>query len=642
MVATYLAGLNTAQLQAVEHPAHVPLQILAGPGSGKTRVLTCRIVHLILHHGMQPSSLCAVTFTNKAAGEMRTRITKLIGQGKTDQIKMGTFHALCAKFIRRHAGKAGVRGNFTICDADESKKILKKSLKRYAEELGTIEMVPDVNFMVGKISKAKAQGLSPRDLIRDINPESLHPKDIVTRIVSKIYEEYQRTLAQNNSLDFDDLLVKGVHLFRDYPEVAAWCKHILVDEFQDTNTIQYQLMKYIAAANNCVTIVGDPDQSIYGWRSAEVENIRRMKHDFPSVACVLLEQNYRSTGAILAASVAIVAEDKDRLPKTLFTTHPTGPLPLLHQFENGRDEGQFIALEVKRIIAYTGGMLNHNDFAILLRYNSLSRTIERELQKERIPHKVLGGRKFFERMEIKDLLAYLQLVDNPEYVPAFVRIINVPPRSIGAKTVEQILAKAKQMKISPMEVVIRIHEGKIPDTKPPLKRKVTDFVDAIRLLRERAEQHCSTSILIPKLIQSIDYEEYLKKYDKDFEERWMNVEELMNFAAETETQPAHNVHMGLPPVGDDPMDDTPLRTFLQTSMLSTDSDAAEDDKTPKITIATCHAAKGLEWPVVFVPSVESGVFPAARAEDIEEERRLLYVACTRAQNYLSITHAQSR
>ncbi|TCD65239.1 hypothetical protein EIP91_002947 [Steccherinum ochraceum] len=644
MGATYIAGLNPAQLQAVEHSPTIPLQILAGPGSGKTRVLTTRIAHLILYHGLQPSSLCAVTFTNKAAGEMRTRLEKLIGKGKTDQIHMGTFHSLCARFLRRHADKVGIRGNFTICDADESKKLIKKSLKQYAADFDAVgEGLPDPGSVANKISQAKAKGLSPRDLLKEIPAKSLRLKDVTARVVAEIYGEYQRILRKSNSLDFDDLLVFGVRLFREHTDVGAWCKHILVDEFQDTNTIQYELMKSISAASKCVTIVGDPDQSIYGWRSAEIENIRRMTQDYTSVAQVLLEQNYRSTGAILAASVAIVAEDKKRMPKTLYTSHPSGSRPCLYGHENERDEGLFIALEIKRLIAYTGGMLDHNDFAILLRYNSLSRVLERELQKEGVPIRMLGGRKFFDRIEIKDLLAYLQLVDNPQYVPAFVRVINVPARAIGPKTVEQILARATELRISPMEVVQRIHEGKMPDTKPPVKRKVGDFVDAIRLLRERAEQHCSPSILIPKLVQIIEYEEHLKKTHKDYEERILNVEELMNFAAETETLGSGDImDPDAPAPTDDPMEDTPLRSFLQASMLSTDTDTAEDDKSPKVTVATCHAAKGLEWPVVFLPAVEQGVFPASRAEDPEEERRLLYVACTRAQCYLTLTFCEKR
>ncbi|OCH89587.1 UvrD-helicase-domain-containing protein [Obba rivulosa] len=655
MSARHLSRLNEAQLRAVLHPPNVPLQILAGPGSGKTRVLTSRIAHLIEQHKIQPSSICAVTFTNKAAKEMRERLTNLIGKDQTEQIKLGTFHALCALFLRRHASIIGLDGNFSICDADESKKVVTKLLKAHKETLAGPSSIISEGNVLSLISKAKAKGYSPEEFHRFLgrgDPSTDYA------VIAEIYAEYEKTLRQSNSLDFDDLLVFGVRLFA-HQRVVEWCKHVLVDEFQDTNTMQYELMRHIAASSRCVTVVGDPDQSIYGWRSAEIENLERMERDFPSTTQIMLEQNYRSTGSILSTCMAIISQDKGRIEKTLRTSNPAGFTPVLKRFPTEHEEASFVATEIKRLIAFTGGMLTWNDFVILLRMSSLSRTLEAALQREGIPCRVLAGHKFFDRLEVKDLLAYLQLVDNPYFVPAFSRVINTPSRTIGEKTVAEILAQADKRRISPVDLVERIHDGSIPDIKPPVRKKLASFVQTIRSLRLRAQEGESTSELIRHLLDLTEYEAWLRKTQPDWDSRWENVQELINFASEVErTTPApREDHSSKEQPAEwtdsqaefdtdalaDAGGETPLRLFLQASMLSTDVEAQdESEKTPKVTIATCHAAKGLEWPVVMIPAVEKGIFPSARAEDIEEERRLLYVACTRAQGLLYLTHADSR
>ncbi|KAH7915664.1 P-loop containing nucleoside triphosphate hydrolase protein [Hygrophoropsis aurantiaca] len=648
---SWLDALNKEQSDCVQHSPNGPLQILAGPGSGKTKVLTSRIAFLIMHHGLSPSSICAVTFTNKAANEMRARLVKLIGKDRTAQVRMGTFHSICALFLRKHATSVGLDGNFTICDADESKKLISNLLKSHKDFLTSKDISLKEGTVLSMISKAKAKGQGPDDLI----PQKLHAaktaqrtmspiQDDIQRIVAEIYKCYEKTLRQSNSLDFDDLLVFGVKLFSQHPGLARWCHHVLVDEFQDTNTTQYELMRCIAAANQCVTVVGDPDQSIYGWRSAEIANLAKMRNDFANVSQIFLEQNYRSTGSILAASIAMISQDKSRIPKTLRTTHSLGPRPVLRPFPSEHDEASFIAYEIKRLVAQTGGMLTYGDFVVLLRYNAISRSIESALQKERIPNRILGGHKFFERAEIKDLLAYLQLVDNPQFEPAFSRAINIPSRGIGEKSLAEILSRATKLNISPLAVIERICDSKIPDLKVSVKRKASPFIAIVRTLKKLAAKRTSPADLITHLLKLTDYEDHLKRTQPDWDTRWENVQELINFASETTAGP---VSMSDPGASQDSLsgsdnDETPLRLFLQSSMLSSEGDTSNADDNEKVTLATCHAAKGLEWPVVIIPAVEGGTFPFYRTDDIDEERRLLYVACTRAQALLYLTHSSKR
>ncbi|KAF8071911.1 P-loop containing nucleoside triphosphate hydrolase protein [Lyophyllum atratum] len=654
--ASLLVGLNPAQLKAVQYAPEFPIQILAGPGSGKTKVLTSRIGYLILHHSIPPSSICAVTFTNKAANEMRERLTKLIGKRRTEELKMGTFHALCARFLRIHATLVGLDTNFTICDADESKKIIASSLKKQKEYLEDKNLSLTEGTVLSMISKAKAKGQTAIDILSRVRiackephglPRSIEktgPLSDIEYIVGVIYDEYERILRRNNALDFDDLLLYGVKLFAAYEHTVSWCRYVLVDEFQDTNTTQYDLMVYLARHKR-VTVVGDPDQSIYGWRSAEVTNLAKMCKDFNGTQKILLEENYRSTASILAASLAIVAQDKTRIQKYLHTSHPAGSTPFLRAFVTEHAEAQFIAIEIKRLIAHMGGVLRWGDFAILLRFNALSRTIESALQKNGIPSKVLGGHKFFERQEIKNVLAYLQLVDNPSFNPALVRAANVPSRGIGEKTLQEIAARAEKSGVSQLTIMEGICDGRLPDIKPTARRKLTPFVKAIRTLRDLADKGTSPADLIRRLLDLVEFENHLRKTQPDWESRWENVKELITFASEVET---NIIAVEEGPSPDTEADastskDTPLRLFLQASMLSSAGDnQSEEDSKDKVTISTCHAAKGLEWPVVMVPSTEQGTFPFARSEDVEEERRLLYVACTRAQGLLYLSYSESR
>ncbi|KAF9507163.1 hypothetical protein BS47DRAFT_1304360 [Hydnum rufescens UP504] len=656
--AEYLRSLNPAQHQAVTHDPSVPLQILAGPGSGKTRVLTCRVAHLVDHYSISPEDICAVTFTNKAANEMRERLKKLIGPERTMSLVMGTFHAICAKLLRIYGTRIYLNANFSICDADESKRIIKDLLKPHLAVVRDVPLTLKPAQVLSEISHFKAKGITPSQAklaaVGTGHNFALNAISENSRIIAEVYEEYAKELKSTNSLDFDDLLIFGVQLLKTDPNIVKNTRHVLVDEFQDTNAIQFELMELLASANKCISIVGDPDQSIYGWRSADVENLQKMKTRLPTTVQIFLEENYRSTAGILRVCLAIISEDKKRIPKTLYTSHGNGPLPILNKCEDERAEGIFLAKEIRRLVAYSGGSFGYGDFVVLLRYNALSRTIETAFQREGIPHRFLGGKKFFERLEVKDLLAYLQVVDNPTFTPAFVRVVNIPKRGIGNKSIEELVAQAKKNGISPMAMVEGIVSDDIPDTKPPLRRKVAPFVKVILELRKQAKKGEYADELIRNLLELIEYQEHLKSTQPDWETRWENVRELITFASQMEppsyteddeSPPATDAELNVgPPAELNRGNITPLRHFLESSMLSTDTQTAEEEANkPKVIISTCHAAKGLEWPVVFVLLVfEGGAFPFARSEDHDEERRLLYVACTRAQGLLYLTHCQTR
>ncbi|KAG9030179.1 hypothetical protein FRB95_004272 [Tulasnella sp. JGI-2019a] len=595
---------------------------------------------------------------------MRYRLKPLIGEPNTNALIMGTFHAICTKYLRKHGKVIELQNNFSICDSDETKKIISKLLKGYASELKSKSLEMKDFFIMSCISKAKSKALSPDDL----SVEAERDNDDVKRIVTQIYEEYEATLKRNNSLDFDDLLVYGMRLFQKSPRILEGCRHVLVDEFQDTSVLQYELVKLFADASNCLTIVGDPDQSIYGWRAAEIENLHKMAKDFLSTHQIHLEENYRSTATILAASHAIVSQDKARIAKGLFTSEGNGSPPVLQSCYNEHAEADFIADEIKRMMAHSGGMLDWNDFVILLRYNALSRPIESAFQKAGIPTRMLAGVRFFDRVEIKDILGYLQLVDNPSYNPAFNRIVNVPARSVGDKSLAEIEAIAKSKGWSNMETAEKICQGAVSskDTRVTnkLRKDLPSFIKTIKTLRQLAADGAPVPDLIRRLTDLISYEAYLEKAHSDWESRWENIRELINFAEETsnstqsedlpKAEPGRKEFIleddgsltqtteGEPNIKIDD-GETPLRRFLQASSLSTDTQSSESDSnSAKVTISTCHAAKGLEWPVVFVPSTEQGTFPFYRTDDTHEERRLLYVACTRAQTLLYLTYAQSR
>lgn len=742
----YLASLSEAQREAVTAPADEPLQILAGPGSGKTRVLVSRVAWLNQHHAINPRDLIVVTFTNKAANEMRVRLTKLIGAHRTSLLAMGTFHAMCAKYLRQYASLVGIGNNFSICDADESKKVIKAIIKEKASVLASRGAPPNLRpeVCMSEISRAKARNLDPQAYLSSLNEiqatssTSRRPEStVIRRAAAEVYKHYAEHLRKNNALDFDDLLVYGLKLFSEHPRVIANVRHVLVDEFQDTNTIQYTLMACLAGrggGRGAVSIVGDPDQSIYGWRSAEVGNLDRMANEFkvwsPNnvVRRVFLEQNYRSTGHILQTAKAIIESSSSRIDRGLYTSHANGPSVVLKQFNSAQMEASFIATEVKRLVAHTGGLFDYDDFAILLRFNALSREVEQQLLAENIPSRIMGGARFFERKEVKDLLAYLTLADNPQFTPALERVINVPKRAIGDKTVKDLQSLAETEGVRTMTIIERVADAPKPimGIKPNTQKSLRNFVEAVREIRETAMKKAAVADIIQQLMDKVGYQDHLKK-EPDFDQRWENVKELINFSTliamdaqtangvgddgqpsllaqlkqisssmppssvdrsqkrsspdvidllssgdeedvhhspsvkkserkavkESTESKAQRVMTEEHPKAEDPVvdsaDKSPLRIFLEACTLSTDMEQKEDEKgakVPKVTIATAHAAKGLEFPVVFVLAVEEGTYPFYRssgsAEEVDEEARLLYVAITRAQALAYMTYCATR
>ncbi|KAE8214429.1 hypothetical protein CF327_g2166 [Tilletia walkeri] len=546
----YLNCLTTAQRHAVtQHPSQ-SLQILAGPGSGKTRVLTSRAAWMIREGHLQPDRLVLVTFTNKAAREMINRLNVLIGTHRTSQLIIGTFHATCCRFLRQHAQKIGLSNSFTIADIDDVKKLLKSLIQEHAGEMkiGNDPIKPDQ--ALNEISKAKSKNLTAAEYRTSLDPKS--GPDSFKHKIASLYEKYEEAMKKNSALDFDDLLLYGARLLLMHPNITRDIEHVLVDEFQDTNTTQFQLMELLAQHCRSVTTVGDPDQSIYGWRSAEVANLQKMVKNFHGTQRVYLEENFRSTGNIVDAALKVVEQDETRVQKKLFTSHPTGPSIVLKPCRAPDAEAAFIVSEIKRVVAYSGNMLTYDDFVILLRYNALSRVLEAELQKEGVAHRLMGGVKFFDRVEVKDILAYLCLVDNPGYQPAFDRIVNVPRRAIGDKGVREIHAAAEKAKMGPMSLAIYLYEyegagtrkskrgsGKSAHVGESLTGRVRTAMitlgGVIVQLQAMVEEGKKVSEIIEKLLDIVEYRQHLAK-GQDYDSRIENINELINFAIGVEKQ----------------------------------------------------------------------------------------------------------
>ncbi|KAL1921426.1 uncharacterized protein VTP21DRAFT_11142 [Calcarisporiella thermophila] len=631
----YLTELNPAQLTAVTNTAK-SLQVLAGPGSGKTKVLTSRVAWLIEKQGLNPCNVVVVTFTNKAASEMRSRLSsdKLLGQEITDYVVMGTFHSICARYLRKHGGYIKLNSNFVIADASESKNILKKILK----ELNIFER--KVEVYMSEISKAKCNNMSP---------EAIKEKYPFKSDVACVYKAYESKLRENNSLDFDDLLVFALKLFRTEKNILKGVEHVLVDEFQDTNSIQYELVKLFAKASKCLTVVGDPDQSIYLWRSADVANFKKMCKDFSGTEIVRLEQNYRSTASILECAIHVVSKDTDRIAKGLWTSNMRGVLVSVCTTQDQEMEAQLIAQEIARLTHETRQMLHYSDFAVLVRVNVLTRAVEAALQGSGIPYNVVGAYKFFDRMEIKDIIAYLRLVENDRDTLAFERIINVPKREIGPKTIDAILRIATEHQLSPIEVVKNLVAGKsTAEFKRLPKKGLTDFLKTIVTLKQAIDKNVSIPALIYLILEKMGYEEHLRKNYQDADARVENVLELISFATRFECtsstggDPSGEVENG--PIENSV--DSPLSTFLTSASLASDIEYSDERQKNAVTIATLHASKGLEWPCVFVIGCEDGLIPHTRSQNSvaekNEERRLLYVGMTRAKCFLYCTNSLLR
>ncbi len=611
--------LNAAQRQAVEH-AGGPLLVLAGAGSGKTRVLTTRLAHLVERGGVAPNRILAVTFTNKAAGEMRNRVAQLLGQEPAG-LWIGTFHALSARLLRREAPLVGFTSQFTIYDEDDRLSLIKRLLERR----GYSNRAFPPRLIQSMISTAKNRMETPDELAG-------RAEDRTERVAAEIFYELGAALVAANAMDFDDLLLHPLTLFREHPDRLAYYQSrfdaILVDEFQDTNRAQYLLIRQLGQTHRNVCVVGDDDQSIYGWRGASVRNMFDFQKDFPDVHVTRLEQNYRSTQVILDAANGVIQENRGRLGKTLFTTRQGGDLVDVVAAADERDEAEWVAREIRERAA--ADQYPFTSMAILFRTNAQSRALEDALRRTSVPYRVVGAASFYERREVKDLVAYLRLLVNPADNEAFIRCANVPKRGLGLASIAVLQAAAAQWSKSLLETAAVA--DRIVDLRPHAKRTLQEFAGLIDRLRERADRGTPAAML-EDVIEAIDYESYLAAEGVEGMERLENVRELVAAAAEwSEETDAEEVG-------------SPLELFLAGAALTNPTDRVNGDA-DGVTLMTVHTAKGLEWPVVFVTGLEDGLFPLRRAlesaEDTEEERRLAYVALTRAQDRVYLMWARSR
>ena len=609
--------LNDRQCEAVKH-TEGPLLITAGAGSGKTKVLTCRIAHL-LELGVAPYRILAITFTNKAAKEMKERVTNLVG-AQADSIWLSTFHSFCAKLLRFEVdGFHGYTRNFTIYDSSDQLVLVKDCLKKL--NLDDKQFMP--RSVLGTISSAK-------NVLMDAKAFAAKASDFYEQKVADVYALYQEKLRENNAVDFDDLLFLAVRLLQEKEDVRekyqSRFQYILVDEYQDTNHAQYALTKILAARWRNICVVGDADQSIYAWRGADIRNIIDFTRDYPDAASIKLEQNYRSTKTILHAANAVIDNNESRPKKTLWTENPAGNKIIHYQAQTEHDEADYIAG-----VIYNRHEISHEpygDMAILFRTNAQSRVLEEKLMRYAIPYTMVGGTKFYDRKEIKDVLAYLRLLYNPEDSLSLTRIINVPKRNIGATTMEHVAAYAEEQGISLFEALSSTDE--IPVTKRA-KASLENFAAMIFDILNDIEGKDVLS-LIETVIKQTGYGEMLDKeaeHDPQGESRKENVGEFLSVAKD---------YMDSNPEGN-------LQDFLENVALVSDVDDFESSDS-KVTLMTLHAAKGLEFPVVFLTGLDEGLFPHSRTlldpSQVEEERRLAYVGITRAERQLYVTNATTR
>lgn len=617
-----LDTLNPAQREAVEK-TEGPVLILAGAGSGKTRVLTTRIGHLIEDKGVQPANILAITFTNKAANEMRERVEETLESDASD-MWISTFHSCCVRILRKDINRIGYNRSFVIYDSADQVTLVKDCLK----ELNLNDKVFEPKMIISTISGAKDKLYDPKQF------KAMHMNDNRMSKIADVYALYQDRLKRNSALDFDDLIFKTVELLKSDKEVLDYYrnrfKYIMVDEYQDTSKAQYELIKILAKEHQNICVVGDDDQSIYGWRGADIRNILEFEKDYDDVHVVKLEQNYRSTQIILDAANTVISNNIERKRKRLWSEKKDGELIKIQVAQDEIEESDFVADMIAKISREQNR--SYKDFAVLYRANAQSRSVEDALNRSQIPYNIYGGTKFYERKEIKDLIAYLRVIQNPQDDISIKRIINVPRRGIGLRTIEKIEDRASLKQESIYSVLIDIEINSEISTKA--RNSISEFVDnVIGTLRTMREVY-PVSKLIEKVIESIDYYGYideLYKGDKEeAEERKDNVKEFISVAMEFEQN----------------SEEKDLETFLTGVALT--SESSEEEEIDKVSLMTIHTSKGLEFPVVFIVGMEDGLFPIARAvrsmsdSEIEEERRLCYVGITRAKEILYLTLTQKR
>lgn len=614
--------LNPPQKEAVFH-TEGPLLILAGAGSGKTRVLTHRIACLIEERGVNPWNILAITFTNKAASEMRERVDKLIGLDGGG-VWVSTFHSACVRILRRHIDFLGYENNFAIYDTDDQKTLIKEVCRR----LNVDTKIYKERALMSQISHAKDELITPDEM--ELNAAG----DFNQKKVAAVYREYQSALKKNNALDFDDLIVKTVELFQNYPNVLEYYqerfKYIMVDEYQDTNTAQFKFLSLLASRYENLCVVGDDDQSIYKFRGANIGNILGFEHSFPDAKVIRLEQNYRSTQNILDAANQVIANNTERKPKTLWTDNEPGEKVHFRQFLNGFEEAEYVVGEISK--AHREGMCRYNDCAVLYRTNAQSRLFEEKLLLANIPYKIVGGVNFYSRKEIKDLLCYLKTIDNARDDLAVQRILNVPKRGIGATTVSRIQDYAQRMDISFYDA-LRVAE-EVPSIGRSLS-KIDGFVTFIQSLKSKAQAY-TVRELLEEVITLTGYVDELEA--EDTEEARARIENIDELISKTEAYQEAMEERDEPAT---------LSGFLEEIALVADIDSV-DPSQDYVLLMTLHSAKGLEFQRVFLTGMEDGIFPSYMTitcgdpSEMEEERRLCYVGITRAMKQLTLSCAQQR
>ncbi len=617
-----LTGMNDKQAEAVQ-TTEGPLLIMAGAGSGKTRVLTHRIAYLIDEKMVNPWNILAITFTNKAAREMRERAMAL--NPATSETLIATFHSMCVRILRREADHIGYNRNFTIVDPGEQRTLMKRILKN----LNLDPKKWNERAILGTISNAK------NDLLDEVAYEH-QAGDMYTQIVAKCYKAYQEELRRSEAMDFDDLIMMTLRLFDKNPDVLAYYQqryqYIHVDEYQDTNHAQYQLVKLLASRFKNICVVGDADQSIYGWRGADMQNILDFEKDYPEAKVVLLEENYRSTKKILQAANEVIKNNRNRRPKKLWTQNDDGEQIVYYRANDERDEAVFVASTINNIIREEGK--NFKDFAVLYRTNAQSRTIEEALLKSNIPYTMVGGTKFYSRKEIRDVISYLNLIANPSDNISFERVVNEPKRGVGPGTLEKIRNFAYEQNMCLLDASANIMLSPI---KGKAAQGVYDFANMILNLRDQLDGLSITETVEAVLDKSGYLDALSMQQTLESQARIENIEEFMSVTKnfdETNTDETED-ETGIDRLG----------RFLNDLALIADTDDG-DIEAAEVTLMTLHAAKGLEFPVVFLIGMEEGVFPLSRAseepDELEEERRLAYVGITRAEEILFLTNANTR
>lgn len=617
-----LTGLNKEQKAAVQ-ATEGPLLIMAGAGSGKTRVLTHRIAYLIEEKGVAAHNVLAITFTNKAAREMKDRVESLVGP-ESKYIWVSTFHSMCVRILRRDIERIGYSRNFIILDSSDQQTVIKQVLK----DLNLDPKIYDPRAMIGRISNMKNELITPEENQATAG-KSMNPYEID---VASIYQAYQTTLRKNEALDFDDLIMQTIHLFKRVPDALEYYQnrfqYIHVDEYQDTNHAQYYLVNQLANRFKNLCVVGDSDQSIYAWRGANIQNILSFEEDYANAQVIMLEQNYRSSKSILDAANKVIENNPGRKPKNLWTDNPDGKKINYYQAASERDEAYFITETIQNKLQETDHL--PGDFAVLYRTNAQSRAIEDAFMKSSINYQMIGGQRFYERKEIKDLIAYLRLITNPHDDLSFERVVNVPKRGVGATSVERLRNYAIQADISLYQAA---KEVDFTGVSKRAANSIAEFQELIETLHKQ-EDYLTATDLVNEVLDKSGYEEMLKS-EKSLESqsRLENLDEFKTVTRDFEKTSE---------------EDTSLVAFLTDLALIADIDSMDEevDESEKVTLMTLHSAKGLEFPIVFLIGLEENVFPHSRSlmdeAEMEEERRLAYVGITRAEKELYLTHAQMR